>query len=476
MAVFKRKRRMRRAGGKMVVTQSAKWYVKYRDAEGIVRCVPGYTDKEATKQLEARLIKEAALASEGIVDAYKEHRARPLKEHLADFRQALLDKGDTEDHARLTHNRVSAVLSGCKFLLIGDVQASRIQRYLAERRQSGLSIKSCNYHLTAAKNFFNWMVADKRTCENPVAHLKGQNANTDIRRARRPLEPDEIRLLLETAAAGPVRFGMSGNERSLLYRFAAETGLRANEIRKLRVEDFDFARLTVTVKAAYSKHRREDTQPLKPDTAARLREFFADKLPSAKAFGGEYKQLTKRTSEVVKADLADAGIPFVDAAGRYADFHSLRHTTGSLLAASGVHPKVAQSIMRHSDINLTMSRYSHVLRGQESEAIAGLPDLSLPSKQSQQAKATGTDDSGKWTPKWTPEWTPTAFSGSHGSAAIGKTKGESGENPPNDKSVQDRDLGTDCQRLVTADTGEREMGRTGVEPATHGFSVRCSTN
>ena len=62
----------------------------------------------------------------------------------------------------------------------------------------------------------------------------------------------------------------------------------------------------------------------------------------------------------------------------------------SLLAATGVHPKVAQSIMRHSDINLTMSLYTHTLKGQESEAIANLPDLSLPSRKSQ--RATGTDD------------------------------------------------------------------------------------
>ena len=39
-----------------------------------------------------------------------------------------------------------------------------------------------------------------------------------------------------------------------------------------------------------------------------------------------------------------------------------------------------------------MSRYTHIFRGQESEAVAGLPDLSLPSKESQSAKATGTDD------------------------------------------------------------------------------------
>jgi hypothetical protein len=47
--------------------------------------------------------------------------------------------------------------------------------------------------------------------------------------------------------------------------------------------------------------------------------------------------------------------------------------------------------MRHSDINLTMSRYTHIFRGQESEAIANLPDLPLPSKQRRSILATGTD-------------------------------------------------------------------------------------
>jgi hypothetical protein len=48
--------------------------------------------------------------------------------------------------------------------------------------------------------------------------------------------------------------------------------------------------------------------------------------------------------------------------------------------------------MRHSDINLTMSRYTHVLSGQESKAIEALPDLMAPSQESHRAKATGTDN------------------------------------------------------------------------------------
>jgi integrase len=103
--------------------------------------------------------------------------------------------------------------------------------------------------------------------------------------------------------------------------------------------------------------------PLRPETAVELQAFFAGKLPTAKAFGGRYKRLTDKTAPMIRADLAEAGIGYTDPAGRFRDFHALRHTTGSWLAANGVHPKVAQAIMRHSDINLTMSRYTHLFRG-----------------------------------------------------------------------------------------------------------------
>ena len=178
---------------------------------------------------------------------------------------------------------------------------------------------------------------------------------------------------------------MTGYERALLYRLAAETGQRRDELKSLKKSSFDFENLTVTVEAGYTKNKKPAVLPLRKDTALVLQEYLADKMPSVKAF-----KVPVKTALMLKADLKAAKIPYVDDAGRYADFHSLRHSTGSLLAAAGVHPKVIQSIMRHSDINLTMSRYTHIFRGQESEALANLPDLSLPSKQNQ--KATGTDD------------------------------------------------------------------------------------
>ena len=102
------------------------------------------------------------------------------------------------------------------------------------------------------------------------------------------------------------------------------------------------------------------------DTAEELRGFLRGKLQTARAF------TMPKANQVVKmlrADLGAAKIEYRDDSGRVVDFHALRHSFGSMLAASSVHPKTAQKLMRHSTISLTMDRYSHVYREQEAAAI-----------------------------------------------------------------------------------------------------------
>jgi hypothetical protein len=47
-------------------------------------------------------------------------------------------------------------------------------------------------------------------------------------------------------------------------------------------------------------------------------------------------------------------LAFRDDANRVFDFHSLRHQNVSNLAVAGVHPKIAQTLARHSTITLTL--------------------------------------------------------------------------------------------------------------------------
>lgn len=56
--------------------------------------------------------------------------------------------------------------------------------------------------------------------------------------------------------------------------------------------------------------------------------------------------------------------------GEVVDFHRLRHTSGAWLAMTGAHPKVVQSVMRHSNFTLTLDTNGHL--------FPGAPRVSLP--------------------------------------------------------------------------------------------------
>jgi integrase len=56
-------------------------------------------------------------------------------------------------------------------------------------------------------------------------------------------------------------------------------------------------------------------------------------------------------------------------------FYSMRHTFISNLARSGVSPKIAQSLARHSTIGLTMNTYTHIGLYDERAALDSLPEL-----------------------------------------------------------------------------------------------------
>ena len=105
----------------------------------------------------------------------------------------------------------------------------------------------------------------------------------------------------------------------MLYRLAAATGFRANELRSLVGSFFLDANLpAVTVAAAYSKRRRDDRQPLPPSMVPMLRSWIAYKAPGKPLLG----DLTKHTADMLRHDLAAAGIPYRDNNDQVADFHS----------------------------------------------------------------------------------------------------------------------------------------------------------
>ena len=455
-------------GAKRVREKSKTFWGRVPDANGRSHGVPLCDDADAAESMLAEMKQRAKRIARGDIDPFEVHRERPLAEHVEDFRGFLESKANTVEHVALTVNRVLAAFDGCGFKRLADLNAGRVANWLAEQRKpttdieqdllpkmrelrdagkslqaiantfnakghqtrggeswtlagvrrvlrsekadnivAGLSIASSNHHLVALKSFGSWLVKDRRSPENPFAHLSRLNAQVDVRHERRALTPDELSRTIQAAERSDKSFrGADGSTRAMLYRIAAMTGLRADELASLAPASFDLKAdpPTITIAAAYSKHRREDVLPIHLDLAARLRQWFTERerlqddqraiLSLNRAADAKRERLFPGTwpgkaAEMLRIDLDAAEIAYETDAG-FADFHALRHTFISNLVAAGVHPKVAQQLARHSTITLTMDRYAHLGLIDMTVGLSALPNIAP--NNANESRATGTTD------------------------------------------------------------------------------------
>lgn len=382
------------------------WYFTYTNAAGKRSEVKGCPDKRVTEQMAAAAEAEASKVRAGLVDprdlALREHGRRPLGEHIEAWGKSLGDSGGTDRHVSMSLSRVrrlSAIVMGAgaaeteyprrataadresRDLAISerleagrlsDLTAERVRSALGALKSRGMSLQSLNHHRAAVRSFDIWCLDTRRTREASLRSVKGFNAEEDRRHDRRTLGVEELRRLIEAARLGPVTLGVAGSARSLAYRLAVATGLRYSEIRSIRPASFDWSSTpaTVDVTAAYAKNGRSATQTLPHDLASDLRPFVEEGPQGEPVF----PLPADRGAEMLRVDLEAAGIPYVDEAGRYFDFHSLRCQTATMLDAAGVTPRVAQRIMRHSTPGLT-DRYTRPRAEDVERAALSMPSL-----------------------------------------------------------------------------------------------------
>jgi len=407
--------------------KSGNWYVDFRDHLETIRRMPLYSDKEASRAAAVKIeelvnAKRARttpppeitqwmeglpdrirlkLGKFGLVSSELDAASKHLSVHLDDFERSLTAKNGGAEHARRVAGRARRLLlDDCRFETYGEIKANRVEGCLSILRQGtakkrGLSPRTSNFYLLAVKQFCGWMVARKQALSSPLAclaALKESTVRAGRRHERRPLSDAESLMLLTKTESGPVRGNMPGPERALLYRLAAETGLRASELRSLTRASFalDKKPPVVTVKGRDTKNDEEAELPLRPDTVEVLRAHLADKLPAAKAFG----MPSHNMNTIFRKDLKAAGVCYREADGRYADFHALRYTFGTNLARGGVHPKKAQDLMRHGDIRLTMNLYTHTVLEDRADAVAKLPDLAARAQEIAKAAVGAGEDEG----------------------------------------------------------------------------------
>lgn len=390
-----------------VVRESDKWQCEFRDHANIVRRVPAFTDERASEAFGQRLVELVALRvarmepdaglSEWILSLPEEHRERlakwglidgrrlsagvKLADHIAEWGKALAAKGNTPEHVRVRTQRAESVFTACGFVYWQDITAEGVESQLETLRaaEKSISALTSNLYLQALKSFCTWMCKRGRAVASPLislAPLKRSAVVKDARHKRRVLTVKELSALLAATREAPLRFGMTGPERALAYLLAVETGLRSSEVASLTRASFNFDAKPphVVVDAGSTKNAHTGRLPLRESTADALNELLTNKLPHIKAFNFPP---VWNVIDMFKADLEAAEIEYANASGHHADFHALRHTFCTNLAASGIHPRVAQDLMRHSDVNLTMAFYTHTVLEQRGEAVAKLPALNI---------------------------------------------------------------------------------------------------
>jgi integrase len=394
-SVFKRGRWVDAQGRKCTKdTPGAKWVesrfwtVQYF-LNGKPKTIKGYTDKTASEQLGAKMERAKARGEVDMVDLYKPHRGRPLAEHVADWISELRQLGRDDVYIGLCDARMARLMKECGWSTLGDISADGFTRWretatatVGHAKKAGTNVvtmgaRTRNHYLETLRCFCRWVIKRKRMPTNPVADVAPVETVGQLRRERRALTEDELIALL----------GAVKPRHSLAYRIILATGLRRDELRQLRWGDvkLNAPMPFIQLRAETTKAKRADVLPVRGDLAKLLTESRGD--------AGDDDRICRSipSMETHRRYLDKAGIAYLDDRGRRADFHSLRHSYGSLLAKSGVAPRVAMALMRHTDMRLTMNVYTDPRIFDLAGAVEKLPTLPADAPQTQTVKATGTD-------------------------------------------------------------------------------------
>jgi integrase len=205
-----------------------------------------------------------------------------------------------------------------------------------------------------------------------------------------PLTAEQSRKLLDAA---------KGHPQEALFVLALATGMRRGELLGLKWQDINFDTGVLQVRRALSrlptqmgKERGDLYAETEPKTRSGRRgivlpRFAVEALRQHWLRQEEMKRVAGDAWEdhdyvfctplgthldpgygvlvQLKMLLKKAGLPDIR-------FHDLRHSAATLLLSKGVHPKVVQEILGHSEISMTMDIYSHVLPTMQREAMERL--------------------------------------------------------------------------------------------------------
>lgn len=286
-----------------------------------------------------------------------------------------------------TFIRYRELLAGHVIPALGHRQLARVtpqdlQEVYARKLEEGLAPRTVGHiHRAlhrALVDAMRWGLVARNVCDS----VKPPKVQAPEMRA---LSPDEARQFLAAAVDDPLE---------ALYVLAITAGLRQGEILGLKWQDVDLetAQLQVRRSIAWvtgrgsveqepksARSRRNITlTPLAVEALRRHRQRQRERRLRALAWEDNELVFSNDVGRPIEATnlvrrsfyplLERAEVPRVR-------FHDLRHTAATLLLTQGVHPKIVQEMLGHSQIAVTLDLYSHVTPTMQAEAAAKMQAL-----------------------------------------------------------------------------------------------------
>ncbi len=265
-----------------------------------------------------------------------------------------------------------------------DLNPRHIQALYSKKLESGTSARSVILIHAVLRRALNHALRLGMIGRNPALAVIRPKSR---RKEMKTLSDSQVRTFLSYA---------EGDRFEVLFWLAVTTGLRQGELLGLKWSDVDWTnrRLRIQRQVQRLSGGLEFSEPktaagrrviaLGVSTIEKLRmhqllqseerkaaiEYWKENdmiFPSSKGTPMDPSNLYHNFKRL----LIEAGLPDIR-------FHDLRHTAATLMLQQGIHPKVVQERLGHSDISMTLNTYSHVLPVMQDEAAEKLDELLTP--------------------------------------------------------------------------------------------------
>ena len=274
--------------------------------------------------------------------------------------------------------------------ILGDMKLQKltpqhINSFYRQKEKDGLQSSTINtihgvLH-RALDNAVKWGYIARNVCDSV-------SPPRIVKHEIKPLTMEQASKLLEVAR---------GQRLEMLLTLALTTGMRRGELLALRWSDVDLESGNIQVRRTVDiipKHGYVENEPktarsrrmivLAPFAVDMLKQHHVQQLELRLKAGSNWQEKNlvftglhgsylnpNHLPEMMEKVLTEAGLPHIR-------FHDLRHSAATLLLSMGVHLKVVQEILGHSNISMTADTYSHVLPSMQQEAVGKWGDKLKP--------------------------------------------------------------------------------------------------